>query len=136
MNWTDRIQQVKIYWVIAAVLIAVASLLVSHFLVRDLALEERNRMEVWAEAMRTLNKADENTDLSLVLKVINENHSIPVIVLDDQNKAQTFRNVEIEGKDEQDSLRQASLIGQRLLAQGKNIKIELDDSAHDYLQVC
>ena len=136
MNWTDRIRQVKIYWVIAAVLIAVASLLVSHFLVRDLAQEERNRMEVWAEAMRTLNKADENTDLSLVLKVINENHSIPVIVLDDQNKAQTFRNVEIEGKDEQDSLRQASLIGQRLLAQGKNIKIELDDSAHDYLQVC
>ena len=68
----------KIYWVIAAVLIAVASLLVSHFLVRDLAMEERNRMEVWAEAMRTLNKADENTDLSLVLKVINENHSIPV----------------------------------------------------------
>ena len=136
MNWTDRIQQVKIYWVIAAVLIAVASLLVSHFLVRDLALEERNRMEVWAEAMRSLNKADENTDLSLVLKVINENHSIPVIVLDDQNKAQTFRNVEIEGKDEQDSLRQASLIGQRLLAQGKNIKIELDDSTHDYLQVC
>ena len=136
MNWTDRIRQVKIYWVIAAVLIAVASLLVSHFLVRDLATEERNRMEVWAEAMRTLNKADENTDLSLVLKVINENHSIPVIVLDDQNKAQTFRNVEIEGKDEQDSLRLASLIGQRLLAQGKNIKIELDDSAHDYLQVC
>ena len=121
MNWTDRIRQVKIYWVIATVLIAVASLLVSHFLVRDLATEERNRMEVWAEAMRTLNKADENTDLSLVLKVINENHSIPVIVLDDQNKAQTFRNVEIEGKDEQDSLRQASLIGQRLLAQGKNI---------------
>ena len=126
----------KIYWVIAAVLIAVASLLVSHFLVRDLAMEERNRMEVWAEAMRSLNKADENTDLSLVLKVINENHSIPVIVLDDQNKAQTFRNVEIEARDEQDSLRQASLIGQRLLAQGKNIKIELDDSAHDYLQVC
>ena len=126
----------KIYWVIAAVLIAVASLLVSHFLVRDLALVERNRMEVWAEAMRTVNKADENTDLSLVLKVINENHSIPVIVLDDQNKAQTFRNVEIEGRDEKDSLRQASLIGQRLLAQGKNIKIELDDSAHDYLQVC
>ena len=93
-------------------------------------------MEVWAEAMRSLNKADENTDLNLVLKVINENHSIPVIVLDDQNQAQTFRNVEIEGRDEQDSLRQASLIGQRLLAQGKNIKIELDDSAHDYLQVC
>ena len=53
--------------VVAAVLIAVASLIVSHFLVHDLANEERNRMEVWAEAMRSLNNADENTDLSLVL---------------------------------------------------------------------
>ena len=39
-------------------------------------------MEVWAEAMRSLNSADENTDLNLVLKVINGNNTIPVIVLD------------------------------------------------------
>lgn len=136
MIWTDRIRQVKIYLVIAAVCIAVASLVVSHFLVRDLALEERNRMEVWAEAMRTLNKADENTDLSLVLKVINENNSIPVIVMDANNQAQTFRNIDVDGKDYADSLKNAALIGQRLLAQGKNIKIELDDSTHDYIQVC
>ena len=136
MIWTDRIQQVKIYLVVAAVLIAVASLVVSHFLVRDLALEERNRMEVWAEAMRTLNKADENTDLSLVLKVINENNSIPVIVMDANNQAQTFRNIDVDGKDYADSLKNAALIGQHLLAQGKNIKIELDDSTHDYIQVC
>ena len=62
MIWTDRIRQVKIFLVIAAVFIAVASLVVSHFLVRDLAEEERTRMAVWAEAMRTLNNADENTD--------------------------------------------------------------------------
>ena len=36
------------------------------------------------EAMRTLNNADENTDLNLVLKVINENNSIPVIVMDSE----------------------------------------------------
>ena len=136
MIWTDRIRQVKIFLVIAAVFIAVASLVVSHFLVRDLAEEERNRMAVWAEAMRTLNNADENTDLNLVLKVINENNSIPVIVMDSENHAQTFRNVDVEGKDYADSLAYASAIGQRLLKQGKNIKIELDDSTHDYIQVC
>ena len=76
MIWTDRIRQVKIFLVIAAVFIAVASLVVSHFLVHDLAEEERNRMAVWAEAMRTLNNADENTDLNLVLKVINENNFV------------------------------------------------------------
>jgi two-component system, sporulation sensor kinase D len=136
MIWTDRIRQVKIFLVIAAVFIAVASLVVSHFLVRDLAEEERNRMAVWAEAMRTLNNADENTDLNLVLKVINENNSIPVIVMDSESHAQTFRNVDVEGKDYADSLAYASAIGQRLLKQGKNIKIELDDSTHDYIQVC
>lgn len=122
--------------VVAAVVIAVASLVVSHFLVRDLADEERNRMEVWAEAMRTLNNADENTDLSLVLKVINENNSIPVIVMDKDGQAQTFRNIDIAGKDYADSLRQAAILGKQLLAQNKNIKIVLDEKTNDYLQVC
>lgn len=136
MIWTDRIRQVKIFLVVAAILIAVASLVVSHFLVRDLAQEERNRMEVWAEAMRTLNNADENTDLNLVLKVINENNSIPVIVMDSKGNAQTFRNIDVDGKDYADSLNNSALIGKRLLSQGKNIKIVLNDSTHDYIQVC
>ena len=126
----------KIFLVVAAILIAVASLVVSHFLVRDLAQEERNRMEVWAEAMRTLNNADENTDLNLVLKVINENNSIPVIVMDSKGNAQTFRNIDVDGKDYADSLNNSALIGKRLLSQGKNIKIVLNDSTHDYIQVC
>lgn len=117
-------------------LIAVASLVVSHFLVRDLANEERSRMEVWAEAMRSLNMADDNTDLQLVLKVINENNTIPVIVLDHYGHAQLFRNIQVDGNDYADSLSHAAVIGRRLLAEGKNIKIMLNDSTRDYIQVC
>lgn len=117
-------------------LIAVASLVVSHFLVRDLANEERSRMEVWAEAMRSLNMADDNTDLQLVLKVINENNTIPVIVLDHHGHAQLFRNIQVDGNDYADSLSHAAVIGRRLLAEGKNIKIMLNDSTRDYIQVC
>ena len=65
MQWTDRIRQVKIFLVVAAILIAVASLLVSRYLTRDLAEQERSKMQVWAEAMKSLSAADENTDLSL-----------------------------------------------------------------------
>ena len=72
MQWTDQIRSVKIILVVAAIVIAVASLVVSHYLVRDLAIEERSKMSVWAEAMRTLNLADENTDLNLVLASIAE----------------------------------------------------------------
>lgn len=82
-----------------ALLIAVGSLLTSHHLTRDLRQEEEARMEVWAEAMRSLNDADENTDLLLVLKVINGNNNIPVIVLDDEGNPLTHRNLSIKRAD-------------------------------------
>ena len=136
-HWTDRIRQVKIILVVAAVVIAVASLVVSHFLIRDLSNEERNKMEVWAEAMRTLNKADENTDLSLVLKVIDENHTIPVVVMDREGNAQVFRNVPIKAEDYQDSLLQVQQLGSKWLRSNQNIRIYLDDNARgEYIDVC
>ena len=66
VNWTDSARQVRIFLVVAAVLIAVASLVVSSLLVRDLSKEESYNVEVWAEAMRAFDRADENTDLQLV----------------------------------------------------------------------
>lgn len=93
MQWTDRIRQVKIWLVVAATIIAVTSLLVSHFLVRDLQREERNRMEVWAQALHALNEADETTDLTLVLNVLQGNNTIPVIVLNGQGGVDDFRNI-------------------------------------------
>ena len=138
MQWTDKIRQVKIVLVVAAVLIAVVSLIVSHFLVRDLSIEERNKMEVWAEAMRSLNSADENTDLGLVLRVIDENNTIPVIVVGDDGQVQTFRNLRIKAKTEADSLRKATEMGRRLLADGRNIRIYLgeDSLRSGYIDVC
>lgn len=53
MQWTDRIRQVKIFLVVAAILIAVASLLVSRSLTHDLAEQEKSKMQVWAEAMKS-----------------------------------------------------------------------------------
>jgi signal transduction histidine kinase len=93
MQWTDRIRQIKIILVVAAVIIAVVSLLTSHFLVRDLSKEERHRMEVWAQALHALNEADETTDLSLVLSVMEGNNTIPVIVLNDEGGIDDYRNI-------------------------------------------
>ena len=137
MQWTDRIRQVKIILVTAAVLIAVASLFISQYLVRDLFLEERHKMEVWAEAMRSLNNADENTDLNLVLKVIDGNNTIPVIVLDKEGKASTFRNVRLEAVDYDDSHRVAAKMGEAMLRAGNAVKIYLsDEPSGDFINVC
>ncbi len=138
MKWTDQIRRVKILLVLAAVTIAVASLVVSHILTRDLAAEERGKMEVWAEAMRTFNRADGNTDMNLVLKVINGNNTIPVIVLDSKGRVQAFRNIDIpDTKNHPDSLAFAENMGKRLLGENHNIRISLDDGTPtDYIDVC
>ena len=115
--------------VLAAVIIAAVSLVVSHILVRDLAIEERNRMEVWAEAMRSLSTAEENTDLNLVLKVINENNTIPVIVTDEQGNVQTFRNVEIVADNHDDSMAVAARKAADMRASGRDIRISLGTDA-------
>ena len=132
MQWTDRIRQIKIVLVIAAIVIAVVSLLVSHYLVRDLQREERNKMETWAEALQTLNNADETTDLALVLNVMQSNNTIPVIVLTPEGTVTDYRNIDIKGKDSADYV---ARYGQQMYKAGNYIKIEYGDSA-DYQLVC
>lgn len=135
MQWTDKIRRVKIWLVIVAVIIAVASLLVSHYLVQDLSNEERKKMEVWAQALHSLNEADENTDLALVLSVIEGNNTIPVVVLDNNGCVADYRNIEIKAKDGTDSMAFIEHIGQRMKGANQYIKIQIGDST-DYQLVC
>lgn len=137
MKWIDRIRLVKIILVITAVVIAVVSLVVFHFLINDLSKEERSRMSVWAEAMHSLNAADETTDLNLVLKVINENNTIPVIVLDAEGKLQVFRNVDIKADSYADSLKVVSSLARQWLQSGRMIKLSADKHNNsEFILVC
>ena len=138
MQWTDRIRQVKIMLVVMAIIIAVTSLLVSHYLVKDLSNEERNKMETWAEALRVLSHADETTDLSLVLNVMQSNNTIPVVVMNAEGKVTDYRNIELNAKTRVDSLAYLVKYGHKLYQDGRYIKIYVGDSAKvkDYQLVC
>ena len=127
----------KIVLVVAAVVIAVASLVVSHFLVSDLSKEERNKMETWAQALHTLNNANENTDLSLVLSVLQGNNTIPVVVVDSTGMVMDYRNVEISADNRKDSLSLLEKEANRMYRSGRFVKIILNDDPHaDYQLVC
>ncbi len=121
-----------------AICIAVGSLIVSSLMIRDLEAEERERVEIWSEAMRSLNHADENTDLSLVIRVLNSNHIIPVIVLDKQGEVLTFRNINKEFRENEDSIAYISRLAENYRAMGKEIKIDMttDYDNDDYIIVC
>lgn len=100
----DRMGSIKGILVVVALLLALASLFVSNFLITDLRSEEYKKMEIWAEAMNTLNNADEHTDLALVLKVLNNNTTIPTIVRGKDGDIQNIRNINVPANDSEDYL--------------------------------
>lgn len=136
MEWTDKIRRVKSVFVLTAIIVAVSSLFVSKTLTDTLKREEHGRMKVWAEAMKSLNKADENTDLSLVLKVLNENDYIPVVLLDRRGNVTDYRNVSLYATNHVDSLREARQLALGWIASGHVVRVAMDDTDNNYINVC
>ena len=134
MQWIDRMRQVKILLVVMAVVMSVGSLVISHFLVRDLKHEEQRKMEIWAEAMRSLNSADEYTDLTLVLTVLNSNSTIPVVVLDREGEVQDYRNIPLREGSAEEQMRVVKRKAQSMMDAGRVIRVYL--SSTDYMEIC
>lgn len=134
MQWIDRMRQVKILLVVMAVVMSVGSLVISHFLVRDLKHEEQRKMEIWAEAMRSLNSADEYTDLTLVLTVLNSNSTIPVVVLDREGEVQDYRNIPLREGSDEEQMRVVKRKAQSMMDAGRVIRVYL--SSTDYMEIC
>lgn len=122
MTSPDRPRQLRFVLVAVAIAIAAVSLTVSHILVADLQREERARMEIWAQALRALNNAGADTDVSLILDVLQSNNTIPVIVLDSGGHAADYRNVDIPGG--ADTTATVESLGRKWAAEGKKIRVE------------
>ena len=58
--------------------------------------EERKKVQLWAEATRILASPATTSDLSFVLKVVQDNTTVPVILTDDQGNIISTRNLDPE----------------------------------------
>ncbi len=144
MHLFERIRTMKTILIVVAIFIAIASLMVSNYLSSDLKKEEQKRMEVWAEAMRSYNNADADTDLGLVLQVINGNTTIPIIIIDNEGNVQTHRNIGRTFKPTEDSIAILTQMANEMRAEGHSIRIyptpsyDADDPIHaeTYTDIC
>lgn len=81
------------FLIVAVSLTAViAFILISNSLVKELAMQERGRMNIWAKATQRMAKADVNADFEFLLDIIAENNSIPVMISDGEGNISEFRN--------------------------------------------
>jgi hypothetical protein len=95
VNIYTQKQRWKILLLLAALLIGTASLWYTNRLVKNLADEERKKIQLWAEATRKLGDvSDLNADLSFPYQVISDNNTIPVILTDTSGQMITYRNLD------------------------------------------
>ncbi len=95
VNIYTQKQRWKLLLLLAALMIGTASLWYTNRLVNKLAIEERKKIELWAEATRRLADVSElNTDINFLSNVISNNNTIPVIWADDKFNPISSRNLD------------------------------------------
>ncbi|MBO7233667.1 MAG: HAMP domain-containing histidine kinase [Paludibacteraceae bacterium] len=80
-------------FLICASVIVMVSLFFMQRMADELAIEEKRKIEVWAEATTLFITADENTDIDFISGIIEGNTTIPVYMTDDKDSVLFVRNV-------------------------------------------
>ena len=128
MQFSDRRNITR--WIIIATSFVIISLILwntySFFQIFKTA--ERNKMELWAQAQKTLINSDINADISLPLKII-QNANIPIIVTEN-NKIINDNNIDESVK--KDSVKLKDLL-EKLKSQNEAIKMEYLPGKIQYL---
>ena len=86
--------------------------------------EERMKMEIWASAFKTIDLADENTDLELPAAVLSRNTTIPIVLVGTDGQIVDVRNS--DEKTQKNSDLQQKLL-KRLAAENAPIEVEHPD---------
>ena len=142
----------KVVFLILSLVLVALFLYISNNLVKDLAEQERERMEIWADATRELvtgtsfdMDADGNpigsggTDVDFLLRIIEANHNIPVLLVDDKDNILDHRNFRLPDPSDaplQDSPVNLEYLNNKLrhLKHSENkIEIEIDKDTTQYL---
>lgn len=91
----------KYIYVAISLLIVGASLFFTNTLSRKLAVEERKKMEIWAEAMNRFNhiEPDDKLNFELIWQIIESNRIIPAIIADQQGNVINYVNIDKIPKD-------------------------------------
>lgn len=86
-------KQWRILFLLIATFIVIVSMLFTNHIANSLAREERNKVEIWAEATRQFIMADENTNIDFFSDIIEQNTTIPVYMTDAEGNLLFSRNV-------------------------------------------
>lgn len=124
-------RQWKFLLLVAAIVIGFFTLSYTDNLIEKLSVEERKKVELWAEGSRLLvSDQDMGDNLTFVLRVIAENETVPVILTDENDNINSYRNLD-ERKAKHPGYLQRQL--ELMKEQHERIVIDLLDGHKNYI---
>lgn len=126
----DSRERLKYVFIFAAILIAIVSVVVSDTLIKDMAREEREKIEVWAEATRVVTSEDPSLNMNLILKIIQGNTTIPVMLCNDKDSVLTYKNIELPEENVEAFLSEKV---KALKSKNSPIVVDMEDGTFQYL---
>ncbi|MCM1376839.1 MAG: ATP-binding protein [Clostridium sp.] len=143
MGIYERQRTGKMIFIAVSLIAVIIFLIVSNNLVKELAKQERERMNIWAKATERLAKADIDADIEFLLTIISQNNSIPVMVSDENYNIVEYRNYPLPDKTDTIGTPVAMLsdkniqyLTQRLRSSGGGVPLkELADSDPHFIKV-
>lgn len=115
-------------WIIIISSFLIASLILwnTYVFFQTFKEEERNKMELWATAQKTLMNSDVDTEIELPTFIIENNKNIPLILTDKNGKILSNLNL---GEIENDSIKVKEFLNK---IKNQNIPIKVQLVANDY----
>lgn len=121
----------KLSLLLGAIIIGTFTLLYTYHLSSQLKEEERKKVELWHEATMQLSQVEaDDPSISLIFKVISQNTTIPVIIVDDEGKIILHRNIHLP---QRDSIKYLDRELERMISKTEPITVDLGNNEFQYL---
>ncbi|MEZ4854717.1 PAS domain-containing sensor histidine kinase [Flavobacterium sp.] len=125
MLFSDKRSRTRWLLILASFFIVVLIVWNTYNFFQIVKIEERNKVELWASAQKSLANANEYTDLDLPLQIISTNTSIPIILTNRNDSIIGHNN--IDEKTAQNP-QQLQLVLKQLKSENKPIRMNISET--------
>lgn len=94
MHYYEHRKRWKAGLLMAALLIGAASLLYTHFLVQKLALEEKKKVELWAQSTQNLLKTEDNDFINFLFSEVINKTNFALILTDSNDVIKSYKGLD------------------------------------------
>lgn len=137
-SFYDRQKLGKMIFFLISVAAVIIFLIISNNLVKSLANQERERMQIWANATQRMVQQEEGTDIEFLFSIIEQNNSIPVLITDEDGNISDYRNFNLPDAGRENILyselsdKDKEYLSERLnkVTQGRKLSVVARDNDH------